>query len=346
MTSISNPHQFLFTRQQLLRLLGVSLRQLRAWERAGWIEALPPQDAEGRSRNRQAQTRETGRAVSRGRALPAPLYGAADLLALKTLLRLRRNGVAPKRLRQVHAALKMRFAALGIRRPWSELRISGQDRRVHVSFQGTRMEPLTGQLLLDYTGTAHHAPISLAQRRRTRSGGLSESRDTVHDNPRKRAERFFALGLRLEKTPGGVPKAIRAYRRAIELNPRALGALLNLGTVYYNAGRLAEAESCYRLALQANPRSALAHFNMGNLADERGNPGAAIQHYEEAILLDSSYPDPRYNLALVFEKLGRHGQAWKHWRAYLRLDSNSEWAALARQKLAEQPWQLLRPPSP
>ena len=151
-----------------------------------------------------------------------------------------------------------------------------------------------------------------------------------------RSERFFTAALRQEGLPGGLPKAIRGYRRAIELNPQALGALLNLGTLYYNQRLLPEAEQCYRAALQVNPRSSLAHFNMGNLADESGQPLKAIEHYEQAIALDAKYPDPRYNLALVYEKLGRHGQAWKNWRGYLKLDPDSKWAELARNRLAQQ----------
>ena len=297
----------LFTRAYLLRELRVSASQFSAWERAGWISAG-----------------ESGR------------YSSTDLLTLKTLLRLRRGGVPAGKLRAIHDALIARFNALGIRRPFSELHLSGQNKRVLLTLRGARMEPLTGQMLLDYSGEAA-APAGRTVTMPAPKATAGKPQNIVEAAERaRRAERFFTAALRQEGLPGGLPKAIRGYRRAIELNPQALGALLNLGTLYYNQRLLPEAEQCYRAALQVNPRSSLAHFNMGNLADESGQPLKAIEHYEQAIALDAKYPDPRYNLALVYEKLGRHGQAWKNWRGYLKLDPDSKWAELARNRLAQQ----------
>ena len=158
---------------------------------------------------------------------------------------------------------------------------------------------------------------------------------------RARADRFFLAGLRYEDRAETVPKAIRAYQKATELNPRALGAFINLGTIYYHQGSLDEAECCYRAALALNPRSALVHFNLGNLLEEQGQLEAARDHYEQAIRLAPTYADPRFNLALVYERLGRHGKACQQWRGYLRLDSESRWASYARQKLEQIPLRVV-----
>jgi tetratricopeptide (TPR) repeat protein len=324
--TIAKPHSrnALFTEDYLRRALGISRSQLRAWERAGWISPVPGSE----------------RKSARGKS--GHEYTGTDLLTLKTLLRLRKGGVPTARLRTVHDALRRRFDALGIRQPFSDLHLTGEYKRVLVTFRGARMEPLTGQLLLDYAEPKSNKPLMMPRSTRSSAarGGSGRAATDAMENQR-RAERFFNAALRQESIPGGLPKAIRAYRRAIELNPKALGALLNLGTLYYNQRLLAEAEQCYRAALEINPRSALAHFNMGNLADESGEPLRAIEHYEKAITLDTNYPDPRYNLALVYEKLGRHGQAWKNWKAYLKLDPDSKWAALARNRLAQQPWTVV-----
>ena len=355
--SIPPAEEIRFSSDHLRRMLAVSPSQFRAWQRAGLIDAPRPPTTSSPLRTRPkkvARPSTSGAATgavtkaATGAARNKDGYSAADLLALKTLLRLRKGGVPMRKLRVIHVALKQRFGALGIRRPFSEMQLSEQDQHVLVTFRGTRMEPLTGQLLLDYTGIQSSAPVALAARGSATKPGKSSDRKSL-EVAVQRAERFFLSGLREEQTLDGRPKAIRAYRRAIELNPQALGALLNLGTLYYNLERLPEAEQCYRDALKVNPRSALAHFNMGNLSDETGQTKQAIEHYEQAIAIDPRYPDPRYNLALVYEKLGRHGQAWKNWRAYLRLDPDSKWAALARHKLAVHPWQswqLLRSPQP
>ena len=125
-----------------------------------------------------------------------------------------------------------------------------------------------------------------------------------------RAEQFFVAGLRHEEKPETIPKAVRAYQKAITFNPQALGALINLGTIYYNCGDLGKAEECYRTALSVDPDYGLVYFNLGNVFEENNDLEPARRHYEQAVRLDPGYPDAHYNLALVYEKLGaaRQGQ--------------------------------------
>ncbi|MBI2819217.1 MAG: tetratricopeptide repeat protein [Acidobacteria bacterium] len=201
------------------------------------------------------------------------------------------------------------------------------------------MEPVTGQFLLDFAPRGEQSnlrQINTAQRIRQ----SSEATRRAH------ADRLFLAGLRYEEQPATIPKAVRAYQKATELNPRALGAFINLGTIHYHQGSLEEAERSYRAALALNPGSALVHFNLGNLLEEQNQLERARSHYEEAVRLDPKYPDPRFNLALVLERLGRHGKACQQWRAYLRLDSNSRWAAYARQKLEQIPLRVVPPAKP
>ncbi|MBI3934154.1 MAG: tetratricopeptide repeat protein [Acidobacteria bacterium] len=201
------------------------------------------------------------------------------------------------------------------------------------------MEPLTGQLLLDFTprgDTSNVRPIRTAQQHRYASEA----------DRRARADRFFLAGLRYEERAETLPKAIRAYQNATELNPHALGAHINLGTIHYHQGSFEDAERSYRAALALNPGSALVHFNLGNLLEEQGQLDAARNYYQEAIRLDPDYPDPRFNLALVFDRLGRHGKACQQWRAYLRLDAESRWATYARQRLEQIPLRVVSPVSP
>jgi len=64
---------------------------------------------------------------------------------------------------------------------------------------------------------------------------------------------------------------IEAYEKAVELDPHSAGALVNLGTIYFNARDLARAERYYRQATEVDPSYALAHFDLANLFDERGD---------------------------------------------------------------------------
>ena len=326
------PQEAQFTRTQLRRMLGISERQLSAWERQGWLQAraLFP---DGPTHGAKDSEKHTGR-----KPVDLPLYTFSDIVTLKTLLRLRQNGVPASRLRLVQVALRDRLAKAGAAGPWSELQIHNQGKHISVYFQGTRMEPLTGQLLLDYN--ARERAISREYNVRPIER-LRAHRSVSEADRQARANRLFLAGLRYEENPATISKAIRAYQRATQVNPRAIGAFINLGTIYYHQGSLNEAEGCYRAAIALNPRYALVHFNLGNLFEEKGEWEKAREHYEEAIRLDPDYSDPRYNLALVYERLGQHGKAWQQWRGYLKLDSQGPWADYARQKLEQLPLRVL-----
>jgi len=325
-----------FSREQVRRILRLSERQLVAWERQGLVQAKREggtgachELAEGnRERGTSRHAREARSAVC--------YYTFSDIITLKTLLDLRRSGVPPARLRLAHAALKQKLAE--VENPWSELQIKGEGKNLTVQFEGSIMEPITGQLLLDYAsrneqdGKVRVQPFQRARDRKKRS--LAEKRAI--------AERYFMAGLRYEEGGGPAEKAITAYQKAVEMNPQAVGAFINLGTIYYNLRQLEAAESCYQAALSIDPGYGLVHFNLGNVADEKNEYQKAREHYEEAIRRDPAYPDPHYNLALVYEKLGLHGKARQQWLWYLKLDQHSQWASHARQQLEKTPLRLIR----
>ncbi|HWP86085.1 MAG TPA: tetratricopeptide repeat protein [Terriglobia bacterium] len=322
------------SREQVLRLLSVTERQLRQWERQGWIRPVqPPEAAAPCSRNSLPHKRGAGKPTE------APGgYTFADVAALRAMLRLRRGGVSPSRLKSLREAIRDQLSTTAASRVWNDLQIQNHGRRLSVAFQGKRLEPLTGQFLLDFMAAPARPavrPINAARR-----PGPSEA------ERRTQADRLFLAGLRYEEHPESIPKAIRAYQKATELNPRALGAFINLGTIFYHRGEYEEAEESYRAALSLNPNSALVHFNLGNLLEERGQLEEACAHYQQAVRLDPAYPDPIFNLALLYERLGRHGKACQHWRAYLRLDATSRWAGYARERLRQLPLRVVVPAPP
>jgi len=337
-----------FSREQVCRILRLGERQLAAWERQGLVgpamieaatvepaaaqpgRASPeqPEPAGHQTRSRRQQR------LSRTVNSKGSYYTFSDIVTLRTLLKLRKSGVSPSRLRRAHAALRELLA--GVEKPWSELQVDGNGKEVVVQFHGARLEPVSGQFILAYNAEANDKPRIHPF---TRSGS---PKGYTLEEKRAIAERFFLAGLRCEESGGPAEKAMKAYQRAIEMNPKAVGAYINLGTIYYNLGSLEAAESCYQSALSIDRGYALVHFNMGNVADERSDLPAARQCYEEAIRLDPAYPDPHYNLALIYEKLGLHGKARQQWLRYLKFDPQSQWASYARQQLARTPLRIIR----
>ncbi|MBI4459260.1 MAG: tetratricopeptide repeat protein [Acidobacteria bacterium] len=305
-----------FSRQQVLRMLGINPRWLSAWERHGFIE---PSGGPSSGADREGRC-----------------YSFSDLVALKKLRQLHQDGFSPAWMRSLYAALKARLPGVG--NPWTELQMQPDGKRLAVHFHGSAMEPLTGQLLLEYAPAEEAGKVQILQR--------AGSPRQLGESAWVRAERFFQAGLRYEDRPEGIPRAIRAYHKAIEVNPRAVGAHINLGTLYYKLHRLEEAESCYRAALSIDPGYGLVHFNLGNVYDETRQWDKARHCYEEAIRLNPQYPDPHYNLALLYEKLGLHGRARQQWLAYLKLDPHSPWADTARRQVEKTSMQVILPQRP
>ena len=98
MNRAPQPVEERFTRKQVLRILGLSDRQLTAWERQGLVEprraALEEGSGNGPGKNSSgAKSRATSAKASQ-RA-----YTFSDIVTLRTLLQIRRDGVPAARLR-------------------------------------------------------------------------------------------------------------------------------------------------------------------------------------------------------------------------------------------------------
>ncbi len=279
-----------YSRGEVRRILGIRENRLKSWEAQGWVAALE-------------------------------VYGFHDLLVLRTLQGLRQSRVRAERIGQALAALWDKLRRTG--NPLRELKLVCEGRKIVVLIDGQKMEPVSGQLLLDFDAAELNRLLAFPQEQRSRGAAGRDSE----------AEYWFRNGLELERTGAPFEDIIQAYQRAVDLDPASAGALVNLGTVHFDRRDWDQAERCYGRALEVEPRFALAHFNLGNLYDERNDAERAQAHYEKALELTPDYADAHYNLALLCQ---RHGLLWKavrHWKAYLALDSASSWAVIARREL-------------
>ncbi len=270
-------------------MLGVSEQQLRSWERHGLI-------------------REEAR------------FSFSDLIALKTLQKLRENRVPPRKIGRALTALKKKLSH--VEQPLSELKIFSDGRTIAVQIAGQKMEALTGQMLFNFDA---------AELGSLRAFGPKPAGQQA--NAERQAENYFQHGLALEETGAPVEKAIEAYRKAVELNPGAAGALVNLGTIYYRQRRYEDAEQQYLRAVEVDANYPLAHYNLGNLYDEQGDLTRAGEHYAVALQLNPNYADAHFNLALLSERRGDFLKAVRHWKSYLKLDNTGTWANIARRQL-------------
>ena len=250
-------------------------------------------------------------------------YGFPDLVKLRAILKLRRNRRPASQIQRAVAAIAQKLR--DVEDPLTELKIYADGRRIRVDVEGKAMEAESGQLLLDFSEAELSRLLEFPVKDK-----VAADRDR-----RMSAERWFQRGLDLERTGGPVEQVIEAYEKAIEFDSNSAGALVNLGTIYFNGRRWPEAERFYRRALEADPEYSLAHFDLANLYDECGDRGRAVEHYQAALRLSPNYADAHYNLALLYQGSNQPLKAVRHWTAYLKLDPGSQWAAIARRELSK-----------
>ncbi len=276
-----------YSRADIRRQFGVTERQLRSWEKQELI-------------------------------LRADEYTFADLIAIKTLIKLRESRINAKEIGRALTSLRERLS--WVKQPLHELRITSDGKRIRVHLSGQKEEAISGQIVLDFEAS-ELAAVTAFPARKTSPGQLRES------------ESWFQRGLELEEVGAPVEEAIAAYRKALDLNAEAAGALVNLGTIYYRQRKFAEAEKFYQDAIAADPDYPLAQFNLGNLFDEQGRLADAMLHYRRALQLNPNYADAHFNIALLYERMGDPLRSVHHWKAYLKLDRAGQWADIARRQL-------------
>jgi tetratricopeptide (TPR) repeat protein len=245
---------------------------------------------------------------------PAEAYSFFDLLKIKKLRDLRSKRVRSAVIRESLEAMQRQVA--GMENPLLEAGTFSTGTRVAFRHRGSAVEPIAGQFVLDFNSKENVVAAKVKPMRPAESG-----------------EDWFARGIAFEETPATHERAIEAYQKALEYDPKHAAAHINLGTLYYNRREYGLAEEHYRQAIEVDPRYALAYFDLGNVLDETGRLSDAAQAYRVAIQLAPTYADAHYNLALAYEKLKQPRKALAHWQTYARMDTNGPWAVHARAQI-------------
>src|SRR5678816_4588557 len=189
-----------------------------------------------------------------------------------------------------------------------------------------------GQLTLDFRLEAQHAKVlQLKRREPPPMAALMDPAPVVENGGRGeilRGRRFFDDGA-----PENFDEAATAYRRALEIDPYLVPALINLANIHYSRDEIAEAQALYERAIGLEPHVFEAHFNLGNIFHDLGRYNEAQSCYREAIRLNPTYAEAHFYLAVTLEKGGRSTEARAHWRAYQQLAPTGDWVHLAKEFL-------------
>jgi tetratricopeptide (TPR) repeat protein len=272
-----------FSRADVLRILSVSEKQLAQWEKLELVASLQPDKTQ---------------------------YDFRDLINVKTAKQLVEKGVSPIRLRRSLQALNQKLAE--IKTPLNELRIVSDGKDILVEEAGSRLEPLSGQLLLTF-----------------KTQELADNVLAMPENPGA----IFAMALEYDNDPSMRQTAAETYERVIALQPENVDALLNRGTIAYEQGDLETAAEYFKRAVEIEPGNAVGLFNWGSTLDDLGQLNEARQQLRLATRIDPDYADAHYNLAIVCEKMNAESEARDHWNVYLKLEPSGRYSEYARKRL-------------
>jgi DNA-binding transcriptional MerR regulator len=190
-----------------------------------------------------------------------------------------------------------------------------------------------GQLALDFRFDAQPAKIlTLRSHATARRKADTQTLERLAAEAASLAEQYFAQASALDDgDPGRQEEAAVVYRKALEIDPFLVPALINLANIHYARDELAEAEALYERAIGLEPDYFEAYFNLGNIHHDLGRFDEAQTCYRQTIALNPTFAEAHLYLAVSLEKINCSEEARPHWQAYQRLAPNGEWVELARE---------------
>ncbi|HTB98080.1 MAG TPA: tetratricopeptide repeat protein [Terracidiphilus sp.] len=290
-----------YSRQDVLRILQISSRQLMGWERAGLI---PQQDA----------------------------YSFQDLGQLRTVRALREEAVSAASIRHSIVAMK---AVAGMANPLLEACLIRNGARLAFRSEGAVFDPIRRQLLFDFDRVACNgaewAPEFLHRRGATSTPGAQDlffaAVQAEEAGEKQRAIALYEQILR--EDPAYAPayinlgtiffhlrrygRAEELYRRATEADPGYVLAFFDLGNVLDELDRPEESIAAYKRAIVLAPRYADAHYNLALAYERKGEARGALRHWQAYSRLDRTGPWADHARAQIRKLLHREklSIAWR-----------------------------------
>jgi tetratricopeptide (TPR) repeat protein len=297
----------LYTPAMLGNVLGVSVAEIRRWQRHGLI-------------------------VPRREVLRLAYFDFEEVAAAKHLAQLLAAGASPSEIsRKIEELEKY---APGLARPLAELAVVIDGKQLLIR-HGQQLRETTGQLRLDFGPEplqgeqAIDAVISLDHFRRS---GVSE---TKHQQDQKfpGADAMLRQAASLDES-GDLAAAAECYRAVLATRGPSATVCFQLADVLYRMGDLSAARERLFIALELDENLVEARANLGCILLELGERDLAIAAFEGALTHHGDYPDVHFFLARALDLASRHEEATEHWKRFLELAPASAWAEEARERLS------------
>src|SRR5262245_42703106 len=115
-------------------------------------------------------------------------------------------------------------------------------------------------------------------------------------------------------------KAEVAFKRALELQPDQVAAMIWLGRLYLDEGRPDEADQMFTKALALAPQAVAALAGLGRAALAKRDYARAVQNLERALAIDPESDSLHSPLAIAYRGLGQLDKAEPHLRQWRNRD--------------------------
>jgi tetratricopeptide (TPR) repeat protein len=125
----------------------------------------------------------------------------------------------------------------------------------------------------------------------------------------------FGAFLNLQDSARGVEE----IRKAIELAPDHVPALVGLTAMYLKREEIDKALECGERAVKASPEDFATHIVLGRVLLAKENPARAAAELETAVKLAPEVPEARFSLASAYSRLGRKEDATRELAEFKRL---------------------------
>ncbi len=152
---------------------------------------------------------------------------------------------------------------------------------------------------------------------------LTELRGTSPSDFRKASSaEIFQRGAELQRA-GRAVEAVKYYREILQRRPRHVGALVNLGIIYFEAGNLRSAMNSLQQAIRETPQNTQAHLNLGVLHLSTGNTHFAHEEFLTVLSLDPDNTSAHINLGLIYQRWQNHSLASHHLQEAVKADPDN-----------------------
>lgn len=294
----------LYSPAMLADLLGIPVRLVRRWHRAGLIQPVHE-------------------------VMQLPYFDYTELATARQLARWVRDGHSVSSIERQIAGLAELSPTAG--RPIVELAITAEGKRLLLRRGGQLLES-TGQLCFSFDETE-----SVNENYDTLQFNDLPCRLKINEHASPNTPEGMIEQALLAEDQDELDTAVDWYRSALAAFGPNADLCFQLAELLYRLGDSSAARERYYMALEINAGLVEARANLGCVLAELGQLDLAISAFEGTLEQFEEYADVHFHLARALVDAGQTDRAQRHWSRFLELAPASPWAEEARQHLSQQP---------